>query len=263
MIDILKIIFDKSVNNSIIDFYDIDKIIDIITNKKSLHKYISYAEFSGDFINNLGSFDINNKKITLYSHMIKEMVQDIESDLKNISDFEKRLYENFMILQIILHEVEHANQYKIIDEDNTLESFLLRLSFNIDENLKDGSYDLCPEERLAEIKSFDEIISLITLFDGKYINLLNIVNADLLKRMMNGYHYHNEALNIPINDYFFNCNKKNYMFSFDYLNKIKNDYCFVDRCKFGFPISNDEYFYSMHKILDLYHEHFNNKVVLK
>ena len=65
----------------------------------------------------------------------------------------KRHYtKNLSILQILLHEVEHANQQKIAYHDNTLEALIIRLSYLVNNGYDKNLYEYCPEERLAEIK---------------------------------------------------------------------------------------------------------------
>ena len=42
------------------------------------------------------------------------MVKDIDNNILNINKFETTLYKNLSILQILLHEIEHANQQKML-----------------------------------------------------------------------------------------------------------------------------------------------------
>ena len=53
-------------------------------------------------------------------------------------------------MQIILHEVEHANQNKIAYNNNSLEALILRLSYLVNNRYDEELYEICPEERLAE-----------------------------------------------------------------------------------------------------------------
>ena len=176
MENILKIIYDKTINNKIIDFKDIEKILDLLIVEKSLPIRS----------NNLASYSNYSKKITIYTEMIDKMVKDIENNLLNVNGFETTLYKNLSILQILLHEVEHANQQKIAYNDNTLEALIIRLSYLVNYDYDEKMYEYCPEERLAEIKSFEEINTLISYTNNKLNSLPSIVKMEILKRNLKG-----------------------------------------------------------------------------
>ena len=112
---ILKIIYDLSIKDSLLSINDIDKIIDNLINKKNLEKYILNIDVQRMRSNNLASYSINDKKIIIYSNIIKKMVKDIKFNLNCNDPVTKNMYINLSILQIILHEIEHANQEKIIN----------------------------------------------------------------------------------------------------------------------------------------------------
>ena len=158
--NILKIIYDKSFNNKIIDINDIDKILELLINEKQLNNYILNIDVQPIRSNNLASYSNYSKKITIYSHTIELMIKNIESNILNISNFEKTLYKNLSLVQVILHEIEHANQEKISYIENTLEAFIIRMAYTVDNSYFESLYEYSPQERLAEIKSYREVISL-------------------------------------------------------------------------------------------------------
>ena len=84
------------------------------------------------------------------------MLDNIESNILNISNFEKTLYKNLSLVQVILHEIEHANQEKISYIENTLEAFIIRMAYTVDKSYFESLYEYSPQERLAEIKSYRE-----------------------------------------------------------------------------------------------------------
>lgn len=161
MESILKIIYDKTIDNKILDLKDIENILEILVIEKNLNDYILNINIQQIRSNNLASYSSYTKEITVYTEMINKMVKDIEKSILNINVFETTLYKNLSILQILLHEVEHANQQKIAYHDNTLEALIIRLSYLVNNGYDKNLYEYCPEERLAEIKTFEEICILV------------------------------------------------------------------------------------------------------
>lgn len=106
------------------------------------------------------------------------MVNNIEENLIIKNDFEKNMYKNLLILQILLQKIEHANQEKNFYSENNLETFILRLSNFVKD---DGSlYDINPEERFAEIKSYQEIILMVDNIKTKFEILFQLLQTDKL-----------------------------------------------------------------------------------
>ena len=140
--------------------------LEILVVEKRLNDYILNISIQQIRSNNLASYSTYTKKITIYTEMINQMVKDIEKNILNINVFEATLYKNLSILQTLLHEVEHANQQKIAYNDNTLEALIIRLSYLVNNGYNENLYEYCPEERLAEIKTFDEIFILVNHIKG-------------------------------------------------------------------------------------------------
>ena len=113
----------------------------------------------------------------------------------------------------------------------------------------DKLYEYCPEERLAEIKSFEEINILIGYINNKLNILPNIVEMEKLKRQLRGYHYKNDCINVPIIDYFNLGNKWRLLDAFDLSSSVLEKYTLSERFKYGFPISINEYGTSMKKLV--------------
>ncbi len=263
MENILKIIYDKTINNKIIDFKDIEKILDLLIVEKSLNEYILNINIQPIRSNNLASYSNYSKKITIYTEMIDKMVKDIENNLLNVNGFETTLYKNLSILQILLHEVEHANQQKIAYNDNTLEALIIRLSYLVNYDYDEKMYEYCPEERLAEIKSFEEINTLISYTNNKLNSLPSIVKMEILKRNLKGYHYKDGFINVPIVDYFSFGKKKKLLDAFDLTGDALEKYTLNERFKYGFPISTNEYGNSMKTLVLTLNQNFKNKINIK
>ena len=263
MENILKIIFDKTSNNEILTLRDIDRIMELLVIEKDLNKYILNIDVQQIGSINLASYSNYTKKIIIYTKTIDQMVKDIDVTILNTDSFETTLYKNLSILQVILHEVEHANQQKIAYIDNTLEALIIRLSFLVNNNNDERLYELCPEERLAEIKSFEEIKTLISYINNKLVLLPEIIEMEELKRQLKGYHYKNNFVTIPIVDYFTLGNQQKLLKALELTDDIQEKYILSERFKYGFPISISEYGTSMKRLLFTLEHNFKNKIKIK
>ena len=263
MENILKIIYDKTINNKILNLNNIEKILELLVIEKCLNEYILNINIQQIRSNNLASYSSNTKKITLYTEMIEQMVKNIGNNILNTNIFETILYKNLSILQVILHEVEHANQQKIAYNENSLEALIIRMSYLVNSDYDNNLYEYCPEERLAEIKSFEEINNLIGYINKNLISLPDIIEMEKLKRQLRGYHYKNDMVTIPIVDYFTFGNKKNLLNAFDLSNDVQEKYTLNDRFKYGFPISTNEYGNSMKRVVLSLNKNFNKRIDIK
>ena len=257
---VLKIIYDNSMNNKIISLKDIDKIMSFIVNCKDLNNFVLDSDVQSIRSKNLASYSVYTKKISIYSNTIEIMLKNIEKNIQNLSDNQRYFYENLTLLQVLLHEIEHANQEKIAYTENSFEAFLIRMTklITLDNNI-DIYYDCCPTERLAEIKSYNEIISFsndLNIFDASLIKLLN---SEKILRQLKGYHYNNKLINVPIIDYF------NYGGKTDIIKLVdinNTNYNLEERFKFGFPITKLEYGESLKEMVLTFNNNFKNRIKL-
>ena len=181
---ILKIIYDKSIKNKILDIKDIDEILELLIINKGLNDYILSISIQSIGGNKLASYSNYKKNITLYTKTIDHMIKNIEKNILIASSLEISMYKNLSILQVLLHEVEHANQQKIAYNENSLEAFIIRMSSLIHDRYKEELYDYCPEERFAEIKSFEDLLLMINYLNKKLNNLSEILNTEKLQRLL-------------------------------------------------------------------------------
>ena len=263
MENILKIIYDKTINNKILNLKDIEKILELLVIEKCLNNYILNIDVQLIRSNALASYSNYTRKITVYTKTIEQMIRNIENNILNFNKFESTLYKNLSILQILLHETEHANQQKIAYCNNTLEALIIRLSYLVDNGYDETLYEFCPEERLAEIKSFEEISAIINHISNKLVLLPDIIEIEKSKRQLRGYHYKNDFVTVPIVEYFTLGNKEKLLDAFDLSNSALENYTLSDRCKYGFPISNIEYGTSMKKLVLSLQKNFNNRINIK
>ena len=121
-------------------------------------------------------------------------------------------------------------------------------------------YEFCPEERLAEIKSFEEIKTIIGYIDNNLVLLPDIIYTEKIKRQLRGYHYKSNMVTVPIVDYFTLGNKVRLLEAFDLSNTVLEDYTLNDRYKYGFPITTNEYGISMKRLVLSLQKNFNNRI---
>lgn len=269
MENILRIIYDSSKNEKTLTFKNIEKILELLINSKQLEEYILNIDVQQIGSNKLASYSNYARKITLYANVVDTMLHDIEKTIKIDNIFEICLYKNLSLLQVILHELEHANQEKILYSNNTLESFLLRISQLVLEN--DLLYEYKPEERLAEIKSFEDVVTLFNMLEIKTFNLSSILETDKLQRQLRGYHFINNKVNIPLFTYFILGNKENLLSAFEWylcdydkcLEQVSKEYSFNQRLFYGFPISTNEYAESMKRLVLSNNINFRDKIYIQ
>lgn len=262
MENVFKIIYDKTINNKMIGLKDIEKILEILVSEKELNGYIKNTNIEQIRGNNLASYSRYTKQVTIYTKCIEKMVNDINNNIMEVNDTEKILYINLRILQIILHEVEHANQQKIAYSINSFEALIIRLSYLIKNPYADNVYSYCPEERLAEIKSITEVKDMLRHSDNKFEEIHKIIEIEKLKRELAGYHYSNYNVNIPIVDYFITSDRIDLI---QCINFEKNDikhWRLNERFKYGLSITTDEYKESMKKLIVSMNRYFNNRIYI-
>ena len=227
MENILKIIYDKSIKNKILDVNDINKILELLVVTKDLNDYISNICIQPIRSNNLASYSNYTKNITIYTKVIDIMI-------------------------------EHAYQQKIAFTENSLESFIIRMSFLIPNAYEEPLYEYCPEERLAEIKSYQDILTTLQYLKNKPLELFDLLNTEKLQRLLRGYHYNNGIIEEPLTKFFVLGNKPELIVGIQ-----PNTDILEERMKYGFSITTDEYGSSMNQLILSLNKKFKNRVNIK
>lgn len=150
---------------------------------------------------------------------------------------------NLLVLQTLLHEMEHANQKKMKDVGTDIESELIRVS-DTDKVETTESYEYSLIERLAEMKSIGQILEMY-----QYLGIDNQVIYDFFDKRfkeeaVRGYHYEDEngyktesgTLVFPTFKY--TSLKEGDM---DKLRELSTQVQGDDRIKYGLEISEEEY----------------------
>lgn len=179
-----------------------------------LYTYISQLEID-NYKDQFISRYLPNVK-TLYINYQK-LIYMLSSDIINsnlLNDYQKRLYTlNLMILKVLFHEVEHANQErKKHDAIDELEASILFLSDKCDDFLKNSNiilyrttlYYLSPIERGAEITALNNILKLCELYSDYQVN--NYFEQYYYQICNYGYEKKGNIIISPFDTYTSSCN---------------------------------------------------------
>lgn len=287
---LISLLYDYSIRGKLADKKYIEQFIDIVVNSMGLNNYLIGFEILRDVTT---CEDSNFVSFAGYSPVLKKLYIFIEGINKLLilndkyralfSSTEQIFYQNVLISQVILHELEHANQVKIINTNDSLETKILKLS-SIDcivENelarLKDAGcnqkdiekarqlltmsygtlyriyYDLAPEERFAEIKSHRTMIKILEVMKRQTPKLREFESICLLENMTRGYSFIENRISSPTIDFLTLLGKKRELRQFGWYDKevdkslflSQSQFSLTERMIYGLPISNIE-----HKAVD-------------
>lgn len=285
-IKLLRLIYDYSINGKLVDINFIEKLIDIVVTSKQLDKYVYNLAILPEKESqiedgiSIASYNPFSKVISVYVDGVNQMLEHNDRYLVLFENIEQIFYKNLSITQVILHELEHANQRKIIEKESSLESEILKLS-SAEINIKTGikliksgysveqvmiyimtkkmqsinnyrkNYDIAPEERLAEIKSYQEIIDLLSHIKKYVPNLLEFEQTNKLENLLRGFKYDSGFLISPTITYLLESENAHSLNKFEWFNQdyykclhqSKEMYSLEDRLKYGLMIDDKEFEY--------------------
>jgi hypothetical protein len=98
---------------------------------------------------------------------------------------------NLLVLQTLLHEIEHAKQYKLKDSGTDMESELIRLT-DVDGPETNESYEYSFVERLAEVRSFQTILDMCEQLCISDQRIYDYFNKGYFDAALRGYHFEDE-----------------------------------------------------------------------
>lgn len=197
--ELLKIIFDYSKSGKILDYNAMEMIINIVVISNNLDDYVKSVNIDYDNLETnryydgfgcLMDYNFNVKKINIYDKSIKKIIN--ECQIFNFYDGEKKIYNiNLYLLQVLLHEIEHAKHNRIYNEnsmsDNITKLFKIVYKYSIESikkiydeflskgfsisdvdkyfillrDMEDRFYEISPCERIADIDSYKEILKIL------------------------------------------------------------------------------------------------------
>lgn len=157
---------------------------------KNDHMNPKYEEYTKGFGGMFGqaAYRSATGELVVYERNINYgRVMDLREIGLEFTESEVSAY-NLMILQTLLHEIEHAKQAKMKKEGTDFESKLIRIA-DTDKPDTTESYEYSIIERLAEIRSFEMILELyneIGLFDQR---VYDYFDAGYKESILRGYHF--------------------------------------------------------------------------
>lgn len=279
---ILEIIFDYSYNNKLLtEENGIEKIVEIAVGYNNLSSYVkevTVQENSSKIYDDkfIRTATYNNKKIQFYIDGLNKYVNKMSRIYLLYTSNDIMLYRNLIITRTILHELEHSNQKKIIDNEQNLESDILKLQseftweFIYDELLKSNClpnettqklaqkifikvyqdvYFLDPAERLANIKASKIILQILSLLDYNNDILIKLLEDSFKNYLLRGYEELDGKIVPPTPEYFRLIGKKEKLNKFLWYNEehakclklTKEKYSLDKRLLYGLPITDKEF----------------------
>ena len=285
-IEILKLVYDYSIKGKIVDLNFVDKLIEIVVRDNGLHDYVRTLKIKKGLVEDNNSFrcagyDSLNKMILLYYESIPAVLDNRIRYECLFNGLELFWYRNLVITQIILHELEHASQYKKSDSksDSSIETKLIRAEFVVEQALKNPKfmsalikgeiseqeffeyrkrqqelynqyYRLNPIERLAEIKSYRTILNVLSHVKDYFPSLCEFKSACLFENYLRGYEESWNEGSCPSQVYLYGIRQENVWKEFDFYDQngeqlfrnVSAQYNLCQRLTLGLPVSYDEYY---------------------
>ena len=282
-----RLLYDYSINRKTVDENYIYKVIDIVIAGRGLAQYVSKYEiiresqtvFAGEEEGyQVAFYDPNKQSITLSLEGITKAIEESKDIFIHLfpSTLEKYLYINFIVTQTILHELEHANQSRLMNEFNGMEPRILRATVPLKMEKKAASklvgskeisfdeakkyieylvleaqkkyhalYTYAPEERLAEIRSNQQLIDALNILKGQANKIISFSYANIFENMLRGY---DDYIISPTVHYLKEMGNEKDLKQFDWYDedetrailKSKQKYNPMDRMVYGLPATFDE-----------------------
>ena len=277
MEEILKLIYDYSSNNKIIDKKYLEKVVSLFVNYYNLHDCFNgfvFKDFHENNAKDIAGYSYKAKTIYIFNNPFNEEVTKKSLIDSCVPINQKILLKNVELTHIILHEIEHIIQAKIMCEKTSTESEILKLSGIsksqeiIRNRLKNQGYSeeeinniinnkmkmyykyysYAPPERLAEINSFEKMAKILEPIKGSIPKIHQNEIIKMEQNMLKGYKYNNQLIS-PTSLFLKEQGEEKYLRKFDWfdnnqrlsLKKSKKHYSFSDRIKLGLPIELSEY----------------------
>ncbi len=284
-LELLKLIYDYSRNGLIADKHFIDKVVDIVVINRNLHSFVKQV----DFTNELNKED-SRLVLAVYDATLNSILVDYQSlgifmdDMSGYDDlfldFEQIMFRNVLVTQVILHELEHALQYRHVNDefDNSIETKLSRVSFKLwmltsdyelmrkvcnddelynqfliykesHETLLSKCYEVDPSERFADINSYKILAFICDEIRNSIPNLSEFIDTTYLESLLRGYKETYKKEECPTKIFLKEMKHISVWKKFDFysqdsdelLANINDRYDLVRKLHLGLPISHEEY----------------------
>ncbi len=282
--ELRRLVWDVSSKNRMLNDREIVKLLDIEIRERDLNEYlkdICFLELQGA---NACYHPVEKQLIIDAKNMRNNM--DLQFSHVNFWPIEKvKLYHNLMIVQTLFHEIEHMEQYRKAQlKLSDYESRLLRLCYSatlyyerhckeeIFENIsKEGVlsyfdfesdyYMEDPRERMAQIRSHQQILKLIRSFYKESADIYQHEKNELNFERIHGYKFINDEFVAPTIAFLSEMERKEALKIFKadmeckkLLNESLRDSIWQtssleERLLFGLPIHMEEYYEESKKLV--------------
>ena len=264
--NIRKLINDYSLNNKYADEYFFNILFNEFMNIYKLNNTVKDFNINNDN-NNFAeaTYNIDKKIITINYFLLEDYIKD--GKVNNYSNNNLYYFVNMKFLLAIMHELEHAKQLELLSTSkNDLTNLLIKYgySFTILEfrnsiytklcnyqvnNLYEKTYNYNPIERMANINSLFQLLSIFNKEYNLSDRVFNYFMNEMYKIIPNGYskNIFNNIIS-PTEVFFKMINNQNIWKDLDFYNfnihkmleLVTNKYTIEERLTLGLPLSYDE-----------------------
>lgn len=264
--NIRKLINDYSLNNKYADEYFFNILFNEFMNIYKLNNTVKDFNINNDN-NNFAeaTYNIDKKIITINYFLLEDYIKD--GKVNNYSNNNLYYFVNMKFLLAIMHELEHAKQLELLSTSkNDLTNLLIKYgySFTILEfrnsiytklcnyqvnNLYEKTYNYNPIERMANINSLFQLLSIFNKEYNLSDRVFNYFMNEMYKIIPNGYskNIFNNIIS-PTEVFFKMINNQNIWKDLDFYNfnrhkmleLVTNKYTLEERLTLGLPLSYDE-----------------------
>ena len=275
--ELFKIIWDVSKAGNLLNTREIERLLDIIVQSRNLKEFLREIRF--ECLENLkAAYHPLKKRIIIDYENIRETIDTQLPHVSFFQDQERKLYRNLIFVQMLLHEVEHMEQYRKVKSDLLdFESKLLRLCYGPTlyyemHQSEVTSFDYAtitsilsyfefeaiyymedPRERMAQIRSHQQILKLIRSFYKESTDIYQHEENELNFERIHGYKFIKEKFVAPTIAFLSGMTREEALKFFkvdmeckellneSLKNSILRTYSLEERLLFGLPIRMEEY----------------------
>lgn len=145
----IAVILDNEYRDKYVDEEVLKWIFDEVVEHLGIREYVCNGfKFGGDspMLLASGGYDSVNKRIQFFDISLPMAKNEVHNQMK-IEGHNSIIAANILMVNTLLHELEHVNQKKKMNED-TYEAYMLNLCEGKKETI--STYDYIPSERFAE-----------------------------------------------------------------------------------------------------------------
>lgn len=177
--EVAEIITSYSKQNKLISENDFLKIAYLLINERKLYNYIGDVSIDNNY-SGIGKYGLIYKNILINYEKIKFLVINKNVNfIKEFSEEEIMYCHNIFLLGVFAHELEHAYQGKLIEQnDNTAETIITNLTFR--------SYLIYTSYKSTEAYEYQKIMDSTSFINIKPVErLANIYKEEFTKELIN------------------------------------------------------------------------------